>query len=47
MKAGNGTEEVGYANVELKSQLKPSQSRKESICTELFIDRKLGLYIPK
>jgi len=37
MKVEIGTEEGGCANIELKSQLRPSQSRKESILNCLLI----------
>jgi len=36
MKAEKGMEEGGYANVKLKSQWRPSQSRKESILNILL-----------
>jgi len=47
MKAENGTEEGGDANVKLKSWWRPSQSRKESILNCLLIGSGVFIYKSK
>jgi len=43
----NGVEMGGDMNVELKSQWRPSQSRKESILNYLFMGKKSFIYKSK
>jgi len=47
MKTENGTETGGDVNVELKSQGRPSQSRKESILNCLLMEKRGFIYKSK